>query len=355
MVLQPQQQQHYLSVLFDKMQPPATTTTAKNKPPADYTLSITNFNTTLYQYNFTTPELKTFAKIIKLKITGIKKDVLRKRLYFYYLLQSNATLLQRIFRGYLLRKLIHIQDNIANMRKKCINTTDVVTLEDIEEIPTALFFCYCNDKGDVYGFNVVSLNELLKTKEKDGKPPLNPYTRTPFRGSIKQEVADFIRLSRVTGRATIKEELDAVVAGNQYTSLKQQMEMKALGVFQTINELGNYSDVKWFLDLTRGETLRFINEFYDIWNHRAGLTPQMKKDLCPHDGVLFRRPHTRFTHEPDVYKIKFQILAIFDRLLYNPVIVLDNKKLNAMYILAALTLVSPNAAEAMPAYYFSVA
>lgn len=340
--------QLYLSALFDKIQPPISS--VKDVKPTDYTLSNTNY-TTLYQYKFTTAELKAHAKAIKIKITGVKKEVLCKRLYFYYLLQTKASQIQRIFRGYLLRKLLQIQGNIARNRKRCINTTDVVTLEDIEEIPADYFYCYCDDnKGEMYGFNVASLYTLLEARGM-GSPVLNPYNRLPFRETIKQEVAYFIKLSRITGRATIKLAMDNVI--NSCTT-KQQIELKALGIFQLINELGNYSDARWFLDLSRGETLKYMGEFYDIWNHRAGLTSQMKKELCPPDGVLFRHPRTHLAREHDIYKLKTELLTLFERLVSHTAITIDNKRLNAMYILAALTLVSPNAAEAMPTYYFSV-
>jgi hypothetical protein len=121
-----------------------------------------------------------------------------------------------------------------------------------------------------------------------------------------------------------------------------------------LNELDNYSDPSWFLKLSFKKTLKFIEQFIDIWEYRAELTPELKKDIYPPDGNLFKNLNLNYIYNKnDIIYFKNNILQIFENLI-NSNTSIPNKKLAAIYILSALTLVSDDAANSMTHYYHSV-
>lgn len=354
---------------------------AKLKQSDDYIPTIHNYKE-LADYNLTVPFLKNIARKNKLGLTNNKKqkknltkDELLNKIYVYFHYTYNTIKIQKIYRGYLQRRLIKLQGPGLKNRNNCTNSTDFITLENITEIPTEYFYSYEANKEtellpilsskqnesietndthttkthtkELYGFNINSIYQYV-IKQKKMK---NPYNRDKLPLTIKKDIELFIRLNKIIGNKIILTYPDDT---KEY-SVKQQLELRALSLFQTINELDNYSDVNWFLNLSRDKTLTFLREFYDIWNYRAQLCDNTKRELCPPDGNLFRNININNIYlEQDVIKIKNTVLKIFEKLMYNTDTLIENKKLNAIYILSALTLVSNNAANAMPMYYFSV-
>ena len=53
--------------------------------------------------------------------------------------------------------------------------------------------------------------------------------------------------------------------------------MKCLELFQYMDELGNYTDCKWFTSLNRTQLIKFVRELMDIWEYRAQLDDMMLK------------------------------------------------------------------------------
>lgn len=286
-------------------------------------------------------------------ISGNKLELFNKLFsHFYYF--NYIVKIQALFRGYLNRKLFKLQS--LNNKKKCTNTMDFITLEDTNTIPNDYFYSYSikhsnqnNEQyEDVYGFNITSIYINL-IKKKDIK---NPFTRVLFPDFVKKEVEEFVRLSKV-----LNKKLNLVMEDDtKNLSIEKKMNFQALELFQSINELNNYSDAKWFLQLSKSNTFRFIKELHDIWEYRAGLSHETKCEYYPPNGDLFSNININiknFNSEPDIIKMKSKIISILSKFI-NADTSLENKKTNAMFILSALTLVCPVAAEAMPHYYFGV-
>lgn len=331
-------------------------------PPNNYIPDETNYRL-LYLHRFTLKQLQKFAKMYHIKTSDVKKDVLIHHIYMYFILKTKAVTIQAIARGYLLRTLLKLQGflkpNRTPFSRTCINDTDFATLEDIHDIPVEYFYGYeienkAGTEANMYGFNITSLYNYCFIKgmkfATNGDDIINPYTREPFRDSFADDIYRVIQLSNTVFHRPLCLEIEEPTCTAQ-----QQMELKAVSVFQTLNELGNYSDVNWFLRLSRDAIAQYIKEFYDIWNHRAGLSQQQKSELYPPDGNLFRNNlQYRILHEPDVCIMKSWLLDVFSRMVQTNYVPIENRKLNAMYILAGLTLVCPAAADAMPVYFFSV-
>ena len=51
--------------------------------------------------------------------------------------------------------------------------------------------------------------------------------------------------------------------------MKDEIRFKTIDIFQKMDELGNYTNINWFLNLSANSTYRFIRELQDIWEYRA--------------------------------------------------------------------------------------
>ena len=101
---------------------------------------------------------------------------------------------------------------------------------------------------------------------------------------------------------------------------------------------------------------RFIREIYDIWTYRANLSDTVKREISPPYGnpFMLNLMNPQMLNSFPIDSLKLFILDIMEQLVKEG-INRDSRYLGANYILCALTLVSPEAAEALPWLYQSVA
>ena len=101
------------------------------------------------------------------------------------------------------------------------------------------------------------------------------------------------------------------------------------------------------------QLIKLIRELADIWNYRASLTSQVKIAICPPHGNPFSGINIHHLNNQNAQTLKINILNIFDNLISKSP-ERNNQSLGAFYILGSLTLVSQNAANALPWLYESV-
>jgi hypothetical protein len=118
------------------------------------------------------PELKMLVKHYKLPVTG-NKCLLIERIETHFKKMKYSIKIQKLFRGFIVRLSFQTRGPAFKDRKICVNDTDFVTLEPLDEIPFELFYSYKDTKDFVYGFNVTSIVELIKKRGKI----TNPYNR----------------------------------------------------------------------------------------------------------------------------------------------------------------------------------
>jgi hypothetical protein len=122
-----------------------------------------------------------------------------------------------------------------------------------------------------------------------------------------------------------------------------------VSLFQNINDLGNYSDPNWFLSLDKRKMIIFMNELLDIWRYRAQISNEMKLRICPPHGNPFRNfSLSHIINDNDIESIRRKIIDVLETMINNEIVTNDNKSLAAYYILGALTIVSMQAAIALP-------
>ena len=295
--------------------------------------------------NYNVRQLKQMCRFYKQKISGNKPQLIN-RMYNYLKYSHHTTTLQKNVRGWIRRHYLHTGGLLKN-RTKIVNETDFLTLEPMKELPYFQFFSYKDSDGFIYGFNIKSLYNLMVNSKGNMR---NPYTRRDFPKDIVKNIRIFIRLSRILG-----EPIEINLKNDtQYLSQQKRLELKTLSIFYRIDSFGHITDAKWFLGLDRQKLIRYIKELQDIWNYRATLTPEKKKNICPPTGDPFHGININSLIQKNSETLQRNILYVMENLISKSGDK-DNQALGAFYILAALTLVSTSAAIALPWLYQSVA
>jgi len=328
-------------ILSDKFKKQYIELTSNKQKISTSEFIIPTFKTaeTIITHKFSLPQLKTIAKEYKIKVTG-NKNQLTNRIYFYLFLSNKVIHIQKIFRGHLLRKYNKSHGPAYFNRKLCTNASDFLTMDPIDEISSDQFFSFTDKDGFVYGFDIMAFYNLIYKSDNEIK---NPYNRLTISQNIITQFRQLIRISRVL-HIKISTDLSNVL--NEVSSQKS-IELRALTLFQNINALGNYSDPKWWMNLTQIKLFRFMHELTDIWEYRAQLTIDIKRQICPPNGMPFRNKPSTYMDLNAMREYSLKILELF----VNTGISNEFKSLGASYVLGALTLVNEDAAAAIPWLY----
>jgi hypothetical protein len=209
------------------------------------------------------------------------------------------------------------------------------------------FFSYKDIDGFVYGFDIISLYNLIL---KSGKTLKNPYNRNLIPNNVINDIRSLLRISKVL---KIPIEID-IKDVTEDISLQKSIELRILDLFQLMDALGNYSNASWFLSLSKAQIVKMLRELIDIWNYRAQLSNEVKRLICPPNGDPFRSiSFSAIIQEQNMDNVRKMVLDIVEKLVKNGVDK-DYKALGAYYILGAITLVNPEAAIALPWLFQSV-
>lgn len=290
--------------------------------------------------NYNLQQLKEIAKHYKLKLSGNKKQ-LCLRLYTFLCLSGYANAIQRVFRGHIQRKFNRLHGPAWKNRNLCVNSTDFLTMDEIQELPDTQFFSYKDEDGFVYGFDTISMYNLIYKAE---GVPQNPYNRNEIQGKVILDFRSLLRLGRVL-KYPVAIKINNV---ENEISQKKNIELKIVDVFQKIDALGNYSNPKWFMDLKPIEINSFMRYLMDIWVFRAHLDNETRRLICPPNGNPFH--HRSLENTNDIYIMRKNAVETIEKLI-NSATEKDNKCLGAYYVLGALTLVNYEAAASLPILY----
>ena len=178
----------------------------------------------------------------------------------------------------------------------------------------------------------------------------NPYNRNLIPDSLFKNIRALIRFGRIL-KININLNFEDSIKN---ISNEKAIELRALSLFQNIDALGNYSNLVWFISLNRNQLIKFIRELMDIWNYRAQLSNETKRNICPPIGDPFRNLSIPYINtEQNLWNVRKVLLDIMEKLV-NSGIDRDSKSLGAYYVLGALTLVNTEAATSLPWLFQSV-
>lgn len=292
----------------------------------------------LLKNNYSVQHLKLFATYYKLKTTGTKTQLL-SRLYSYLYLSWCILKIQKIFRGHMQRRFILLRGPALYKRDICTNNFDFLTMELIKDISENQFFSYQDNDGFIYGFDLLSIYNLMK---KNNDRIKNPFNNQAISDKIVCKIKSLLKISKILDIPICTEITDV----NNNVSESKSIELKALALFQFIDSLGNYSNPQWFMSLNLQRLHRFIKELIEIWTYRAVITPEVKRAICPPMGNPFNYL-INLERNQDICLARKCALDIIEKMVTRAEHK-DNKCLGAFYVLGALTLVSSDAANALP-------
>lgn len=318
----------------------------------------------LLTINYSVSQLKLIAKYHKLKTTG-NKEYLKKRLYNYLYFSYNIIIIQKSVRYNLTKKYIKLHGPGFYNKALCSNDIDFCTLDNLNNIPYNQFISFKDDNDHIYGFDILSLYNLFMKVTKNNKTRTsselnsassnllnvqNPFTNIFFSYNVLKQLLEYIRLSNL-----LKIHIDLNYDDLAHLSINKQAEMKILTLFQRIDSLGNYTNIKWFLELDKYGLIRFIRELVDIWNYRANLSQETKREIVPPRGNPFYDEHLNINNLPqyNFTQIRKYSITIID-LMINKGINENSCLLGSYYVLCALTMVSSEAAITLPWLYEAV-
>tara|TARA_R110001592_G_scaffold5683_6_gene31200 strand:- start:390 stop:1493 length:1104 start_codon:yes stop_codon:yes gene_type:complete len=295
----------------------------------------------IVEKNYNVSQLKSMCSYYKLKKSGNKKELIF-RVYNYLKFSNFAIKIQRVFRGHLIRYLDKLKGPGI---EPCVNETDFYTLENLKELDKSQFYSFKDKDNFVYGFDICSLYNMI-VKEKQKK---NPYNRNELPvQKIYTDIKHILKISKIYG-IKINIELDNDLS--QF-SQEKQVEMRAINIFQQIDSYGFITDSKWYLNLDRHHLKRFVRELIDIWQYRAQIPNDTKREINPQHGDPFFTINMNVLLHKCYEVIRKRVLDIIEIFVTEGVNV-DARSLGTYYVLGALTTVNHDAATSLPWLYES--
>jgi len=143
--------------------------------------------------------------------------------------------------------------------------------------------------------------------------------------------------------STNTQELDAV--RTSITIFKQQpMNVRINELFMYIDQLGNYTNSTWFLQLNKRKYYIFYSQLRELWSFRAQIPVFIKNSICPlgdpftTSSSVFRKPYDQITEE----EVCIGCLDVIENIIMTSLDV-EYRKIGCLHVLTALTYVSPEA------------
>ena len=300
--------------------------------------------------NIKLPELKSIGKLLHVKVTQKKQDLLNS-INQALTHHKSSVILQKMIRGYFVRKWISLHGPVWKNVSNCNNVNDFLSMEEISSIHPFQVFSYKDNEGFIYAFNLISFTQLIQTR-KHRQELCNPYNKNVISKKVIELYKKLILYSKLLHIPIMLEEPETIYD----ESPEKRVLRRSCELFHVIDSLGNYSDSKWFTDLDFRELKLFIRELYDIWSYRAMLPNETKQLICPHQDPFFTLHYLHLHNPESAHPLTFYQNAILDILfkLTTSGVNQSSQALGAFYVLGALTLVNREAAEAIPWLYDSV-
>ena len=292
--------------------------------------------------NYNVSQLRLMLKYYNQKLSGNKPQKIF--LLYNYLKYSNyAQRIQCVFRGYIRRKF----DKLRGERNisKFVNDQDFLTLDKLDTLECKQLYSYKDKDGFIYGFDICSLWNLIKECSKKAQ---NPYNRNLLPKNTRNNIKKIIKLGKIFDECpNIKIEDDTSNLSNA-----KIRELRAIEIFQKIDEHGFITNANWYLNLNRHQLKNFLRELVDIWNYRAQLSDEAKRNINPTHGNPFFSINITVLLSKCFEVLQNRILDVIE-IFVTKGSDTQAKALGIFFVLGALTTVSHDASTALPWLYDS--
>lgn len=296
----------------------------------------------ILKLNFNVKQLKSIARFYKQKVTGNKPQLIF-RLYNYLKYSYFVIKIQKYVRGHLFRVFLKMHGP-AIKHRKCVNEQDFLTFQNVKDIPYQQFYSYKDKDGFIYGFDICTLYNMLKSNNYKK----NPYNRNELPCDIYQNIKKIVKMAK-----KIKINLNVKLETNDDNlSSEKTLELRAIEVFQKIDNMGYITDSNWIVRLHRSRCIRYLRELDDVWNYRAQISNETKFKICPNGSPFYGININIISSTKSDLFIKNKILDVIERLITNGVDD-ESRSLGCMYALGTITIVSSSAASSLPWLYES--
>ena len=353
---------------------------------------------TVLMDSYTLPILKEVCKTYKLCISGRKQEVIA-RITTHFNKICKSIVVQKYTRRYLVKIVTSNYKKNKELRGQCVNDTDFSTLDPLSEIAPDHLYCYTDTDKFTYGFNIISLIELLRNNHKIS----NPYNRMSITRKQQNNIISVYNMSilinpsfkeykmyysltinmhsRIPSRIQAMNRMAPIEAvlfdyhpePSSYNNYHPQYNLRLMSnpirfaqyqqivltrqqpiqsrinrLFTEIDRLGNYTQSAWFTDLTHLQYARLYRALYDIWNYRGQLSQELKMQICPFHGPFEGIFPVTVRHlDLSVDDLKSACLIVFENMIYSG-ISNEVRQIGVMHSLTALTIVSTSARYALP-------
>tara|TARA_B110001469_G_scaffold126910_1_gene145900 strand:+ start:1192 stop:2421 length:1230 start_codon:yes stop_codon:yes gene_type:complete len=219
-------------------------------------------------------------------------------------------------------------------KSKSCNGEDFFSFTPLCEIEKDFFFSYRDINKNIWSYDIRSLKKLIEMKQG------NPYNRDKIPRRVKIKI--FRRLAQLK-RMNICVSLDQPIEEDINLYIKH----RCIDIIQHVNQFGYYVEEKWIMSLNLVKLKSLYANLEDIWNYRAQLTPQGKRNICPPNGIVFNKNVNQINNINNITDLKKIILDELHKLIFSGINESD-QKLGAMYFLIGLSKVEPACLNAIP-------
>jgi hypothetical protein len=152
--------------------------------------------------NYSLPELKQICKHYNLKVTGNKSE-LTKRIYTHLRVTYSIIKLQSIARRFLVKEYLYLYGPAFKNVSLCTNSEDFYSMEPLNELHPFQRFSYKDDDGFIYGFDIISIYNLIKQRTHIELKVENPYNRKEIKVDILENLRHLLYLSLILDKKGI--------------------------------------------------------------------------------------------------------------------------------------------------------
>ena len=238
-----------------------------------------------------------------------------------------STRIQSIFRGWDMRR-----------RSKPNNIEDCGTLENLLEIPIEYYIQYQDPNDNLwYGFDIRTMESIMASNH-----PVNPYNTKDLKSNEK------LMANYTHKKSFLLENNRKLSHDSPKLTESQRFSQFVVRVFQKFDVLGQYTDTEWFTTLSIEQLKQFYHLANDMFDYRAQLTDEMKKNIVK-NGLIFHNFKSTLSKFKNVHIriLQVEILREMERVVDEGVDK-EFKILGMNLILSALVEVSHRASLALP-------